>query len=138
MKKFLVILMIIVSTAVFGQDGQERVDVKYNFSSEAIKLLWEEWEEEREEGKLMAVLFLHSLPFDIVSTDDYEELAFFYCLLLDDVALFNNIIYTTDYNLSIPLITRKMFSALTELPISDEDKLKSMKIIGLMKNEESF
>lgn len=138
MKKFLVILMIIVSHAVFGQDGQERVDVKYSFSSEAIKSLWEEWEEEREEGKLMAVLFLHSLPFDIVSKVDEEALSFFYALILDDVSLFNDIIYTTEYNLSIQLITRKMFSALTELPISDEDKLKSMKIIGLMKNEESF
>ena len=108
--------------------------MEYSFSSETVESLWKEWESEREEGKLLTLFFLHSLPIEIVTEVDNEELSFFYALLLDDVSLFNDIIYTPDINISIDLIERKIFSALITLPLRDEDKLKSMKMLELFKS----
>ena len=135
MKKFLFALFLpLLSAALFAQQEGEGIELKYSFSSETVESLWKEWESEREEGKLLTLFFLHSLPIEIVTEVDNEELSFFYALLLDDVSLFNDIIYTPDINISIDLIERKIFSALITLPLRDEDKLKSMKMLELFKS----
>ena len=136
MKKFLFALLLpLLSAALFAQqEGEEGIELEYSFSSETVESLWKEWESEREEGKLLTLFFLHSLPIEIVTEVDNEELSFFYALLLDDVSLFNDIIYTPDINISIDLIERKIFSALITLPLRDEDKLKSMKMLELFKS----
>lgn len=88
MRKASVFLFIFVAVAGFAQ---EYVTPEYKYLNDEVKALWEEWEEEREEVKAAALLFLHSLPLNVI-LEEPEELDIFLGLLIDEVSLFNNLL----------------------------------------------
>lgn len=124
MRKALIFLFVFVGIAGFAQ-------VEYKYQNDEVKAIWEEWEEEREEAKAAALLFLHSLPLNVI-LEEPEELDIFLGLLIDEVSLFNNLLCEGEI-LSFGIVIRKMYEAVSQLPLTDEEKLHALKRISFMK-----
>lgn len=125
MRKALVFLFIFVAVAGFAQ-------VEYKYQNEEVKALWEEWEEENGEAKAVALIFLHSLPLNVI-LEEPEELDIFFGLLIDEVSLFNDYLLYENEILSLDIVIRKMYEAVSQLPLTDEEKLHTLKRISFMK-----
>ena len=125
MRKALVFFFVFVGIAGFAQ-------VEYKYQNDEVKAIWEEWEEEREEAKAAALLFLHSLPLNVI-LEEPEELDIFLGLLIDEVSLFNDYLLYENEILSLGIVIRKMYEAVSQLPLTDEEKLHALKKISFMK-----
>lgn len=125
MRKALVFLFIFVAVAGFAQ-------VEYKYQNEETKALWAEWENEREEAKAVALIFLHSLPLEVI-LEEPEELDIFLGLLIDEVSVFNDYLLYENEILSLDIVKRKMYEAVSQLPLTDEEKLNVLKKISFMK-----
>lgn len=131
MRKALVFLFIFVAVAGFAQ-------VEYKYQNEETKALWAEWNVEINTIKSTVVLFLHSLPFEVFSEDIdfYSESLLFLgdILLIDDVSLFNNLLREGEI-LSLDIVIRKMYEAVSQLPLTDEEKLHALERISFIEKE---
>lgn len=129
MRKALIFLFVFVGIAGFSQ---EYVTPEYKYLNDEVKALWEEWENEREEAKAVALIFLHSLPLEVI-LEEPEELDIFLGLLIDDVSVFNDYLLYENEILSLDIVKRKMYETVSQLPLTDEEKLNALKKISFMK-----
>lgn len=121
MKKFLVILMIIVSPAVFGQENSEKPDL---FSSQELDKLWAVWTDAKKEGLVLYMTLAKAVNFDESFIQDFAD----ECLAMDKGAFYNfvnnkGIIPNLGFLLQWLLIG-VMFS---EIP--DSQKIEGLKIL---------
>ena len=73
MRKALIFLFVFVGIAGFAQE-------EYKYQNEETKALWAEWEEENGEAKAVALIFLHSLPLNVI-LEEPEELDIFFWVI---------------------------------------------------------
>ena len=58
---------------------------------------------------------------------------FFFGLLIDEVSVFNDYLLYENEILSLDIVKRKMYEAVSQLPLSDEEKLYALKRISFIK-----